>query len=79
MGGEKKEKKKYKFTFRIIQDLCMDCASCEYVCQNEGGSDAVEVSYNGGAFFMINEDVCTRCGRCYRACPVDAVERLRAQ
>jgi NAD-dependent dihydropyrimidine dehydrogenase PreA subunit len=71
------EKKKYKFTFKIVQDLCMDCASCWYVCSYEGGSGAIDVSYNGGAFFEIDEDSCTRCGRCFRSCPVNAVERIK--
>ncbi|HAF17049.1 MAG: 4Fe-4S binding protein [Thermacetogeniaceae bacterium] len=71
------EKKKYKFTFKIVQDLCMDCASCWYVCTYEGGSEAIDVSYNGGAFFVIDEGSCIRCGRCYRSCPVKAVERIK--
>lgn len=71
------EKKKYKFTFKIQQDLCMDCGSCWYECEYEGGSGAIGVSYNGVACFEIDEDSCTRCGRCFRACPVDAVERTK--
>lgn len=70
-------KKKHKFTFRIIRDLCMDCASCWYECNFEGGSGACKVYYNGGAFYAIDEETCTRCGRCLRACPVDAVERVK--
>lgn len=73
----KEKKKEYKFTFRIIQDICMDCATCWYECEYEGGSGALQISYNGAAFFEINEDSCTRCGRCFRACPVDAIERLK--
>jgi NAD-dependent dihydropyrimidine dehydrogenase PreA subunit len=72
------EKKKYKFTYEIKKDLCMDCATCWYVCTNDGGSGAVYVSLNGSANYAINSDTCTRCGRCLRACPVNAVEKLAA-
>jgi energy-converting hydrogenase A subunit Q len=71
------EKKQYKFTFKITGDLCMDCATCWYECVYEGGSGAVKVGYNGGAFYEIDEETCIRCGRCYRACPVNAVERIK--
>jgi len=72
------EKKEHKFDFEIKQDFCMDCATCWYVCQFEGGSGAVFINYNGTAFYDINKDTCIRCGRCYRSCPVDAVERIKA-
>ncbi len=70
------EKKKYKFDFQIKTDICMDCATCWYVCNFEGGKGAVVVNYNGGAYYAIDKELCSRCGRCARACPVNAVERL---
>jgi len=72
------EKKKYKFDFEIKTDLCMDCATCWYVCNFEGGKGAVVVNYNGSAYYAIDKELCSRCGRCARACPVNAVERLAA-
>lgn len=70
------EKKKYKFDYEIKRELCMDCATCWYVCNFEGGKGSIYVSYNGGAFYAIDKETCSRCGRCARACPVNAVERV---
>jgi len=71
------KKKKPKFNFVIVQEKCMDCASCWYECTFEGGSGAIEVSYNTHANFVINQELCIRCGRCFRACPVEAIERVK--
>ena len=71
------EKKKKKFSFKILQDLCMDCATCWHECQYEGGSGAIGVVYNGVSSFEIDDGTCIACGRCFRACPVDAIERTK--
>lgn len=71
------EKKKPKFNFIINTDLCMDCGSCWYVCNFEGGSGAIDTVYNTHANYEINLETCIRCGRCQRACPVDAIEKVK--
>ncbi len=70
------EKKTYKFDFEIKPELCMDCATCWFVCTNDGGSNAVYVKMNGTAEYTIDKDICIRCARCFRACPVNAVWRI---
>lgn len=73
------EKKTYKFDFEIKPELCMDCATCWFVCTNDGGSNAVYVQANGTSQYAIDKDVCIRCARCFRACPVNAVWRINKQ
>lgn len=64
------EKKKFKFDFQINPEACMACAACEYDCRD----NAIYVDDN--ANYAINQDNCSHCSRCFRACPADAVLKI---
>ncbi len=48
------EKKTYKFDFEIKPDLCMDCATCWYVCVNDGGSGSWVKCWNAYSRGVLN-------------------------
>jgi len=64
------EPKKYKFLFRINPDICMSCAACELECRDDG------IYVDETVHYAINVENCTRCGRCFRACPANAISRV---
>lgn len=51
-----------------ITDACIGCGTCESVC--------LQGAIDEGMSFMIRQENCLHCGRCYENCPVQAIERL---
>jgi len=64
------EKKKFKFSFTLDPVLCMACAACELECKDDG------IFINDNVAYDINADNCTRCGKCFRACPAGAIAKV---
>lgn len=62
--------KVYKWTYRVDADKCMTCASCELECRDDS------IYVHDYLVYAINEETCTRCARCYNACPVEAIVRI---
>ncbi|MEW6426080.1 MAG: 4Fe-4S binding protein [Bacillota bacterium] len=63
-------KKTYKFSYQINRALCMACAACEWECRDGG------IYIDDTVNYAINLENCTRCGRCFRACPTGAISRM---
>ena len=62
--------KKYKFSYQIIASQCMACAACEVECKD--GAVFIDDTVN----YAIEQEICIRCGKCFRACPSKAIERV---
>lgn len=64
-------KKKFKFDFKIIPELCYSCGTCA----NECPTDSIFI--DDIPQYAIDQSTCNHCGRCYRACPINAIERMQ--
>lgn len=64
------EKKKFKFNYVLDAALCMACAACEVECKYEG------IYIDESTNYAINIDNCKRCGKCFRACPSEAISKV---
>ncbi len=64
------DKKKFKFDYRINAAACMACAACEWECKDNA------VFVDDTVNYAINPNNCNRCGKCFRACPCGAIERI---
>lgn len=51
--------------YRIDEDTCILCGSCESECP-------VQAIEQGDPAYVIDEDSCIDCGSCAAVCPVDA-------
>ena len=65
------EKKTYKFDYVINAADCWACAACEMECTDNS------VYVDDTANYAISLDNCVRCGKCFRACPVGAIARVK--
>ncbi len=54
--------------YRIDVDRCKDCKLCAKKCPVKA------ISQGEGAFQVIDDATCVRCGRCHEVCPFNAVE-----
>ncbi len=54
--------------YRVDVDRCKDCKLCVKKCPVKA------ISQGEGAFQVIDDATCVRCGRCREVCPFDAVE-----
>ena len=63
-------KKKYKFSYQVSPDTCMSCAACEVECRFSA------VFVDDTVHYAIDLENCTRCGKCFRACPSDAIAKV---
>jgi hydrogenase-4 component H len=48
----------------------MSCAACEVECRFGA------VFVDDTVHYAIDMDNCTRCGKCFRACPSDAIAKI---
>jgi hydrogenase-4 component H len=64
------KKKTYKFNYVLDASKCMACAACEVECKFNG------IYIDDTANYAINLDNCTRCGKCFRACPSGAISKV---
>jgi len=64
------EKNKFKFSYVLNVAKCMACAACELECNFNG------IYIDDTANYAINLDNCTRCGKCFRACPSGAISKI---
>lgn len=62
--------KKYKFNYQINTSSCMACAACEAECLDGA------VFIDDSVHYAIDQERCIRCGKCFRACPIKAIERI---
>ena len=52
--------------YRIDENTCISCGSCEGECP-------VGAISQGDAAYEIDEDACIDCGSCAAVCPVEAI------
>ena len=57
-------------SFYIVDDACISCGACEYVCPTLAITKR-EDNYRGT--FIIDTMLCNDCGACPPTCPVDCI------
>ena len=56
--------------YRIIEDKCVGCGACAWVCL----FGVPKATAEGGAKYTIPKDKCVGCGHCENICPNSAIE-----
>ncbi len=69
MTEEPKKIKRPRGTARLIPGKCIACGAR---CESECPKDAITMNEKGEP--IIDLELCTRCRRCIKVCPVDAIE-----
>ncbi|MCK4863164.1 MAG: FAD-binding protein [Dehalococcoidales bacterium] len=69
MTEEPKKIKRPRGTARLIPGKCIACGAR---CESECPKDAITMNENGEP--IIDLELCTRCRRCIKVCPVEAIE-----
>lgn len=54
--------------YNRLDERCTACCACEAICNNE----AIRMIQDSEGFFypIINQKLCSNCGRCYEVCPL---------
>lgn len=56
-------------SYRIVEDKCIGCTLCARVCPVNCISGSVKKPH------VIDQELCIRCGECFKACKFDAIVR----
>ena len=56
-------------SYRIVEDKCIGCTLCARVCPVNCISGSVKNPH------VIDQELCIRCGECFKACMFDAIAR----
>ena len=60
-------------SYYIVDDICIGCVACEYVCPTLAIGRLDSESYR--VTFIIDEMLCNDCDACPSTCPVDCIHQ----